>query len=115
MNRENLRLYTQPHLVPLNTHYYSESFYIFPTGFPPLSVSDLEHLERLCGEVATGLDLLTFEEQQLLLGLVVGRSIVTGNSVRVETVIPAGKQHAGLLRTCHPELDSGSFSTETPK
>jgi hypothetical protein len=47
--------------------------------------------------------------------LVVERSIVTGNSVRVETVIPAGKQHAGLLRTCHPELDSGSLSTETRK
>jgi hypothetical protein len=34
-----------------------------------------------------------------------------GNSVRVETVIPTDKQQAGLLRTRHPELDSGSIST----
>ena len=73
--------------------------------------SALEHLERFCGEVAAGLDVLTFEEQQQLLRLVVERTVVTGNSVRVETVIPTDKQHAGLLRTRHPELDSGSVGS----
>ena len=77
-------------------------------------MSDLEHLERFFSEVAIGLDSLTFYEQQLQLRLVVERSGGTDNSVRVETVIPAGKQDAGILRTCHPELDSGSFSTKIP-
>ncbi|MCH7972113.1 MAG: recombinase zinc beta ribbon domain-containing protein, partial [Chloroflexi bacterium] len=73
----------------------------------------LEHLERFCGEVATGLSNLTFEERQHLLRLVVERVIVRDNLVRVETVIPSDRQRAGLLRTRHPELDSGSaFKTE---
>ncbi len=74
--------------------------------------SALEHLERFCGEVATGLDVLTFEERQKLLRLVVERAVVTGNSVRIETVIPTDKQHVGLLRTRVPELDSGSRQGE---
>ena len=70
--------------------------------------SALEHLERFCGEVASGLDVLTFEERQKLLRLVVERTIVKDNRVRIETVIPTDQQHAGLLRTRHPERDSGS-------
>ena len=62
--------------------------------------------------VAIGLDVLTFEERQNLLRLVVERAVVTGSRVRVETVIPTDKQHAGLLSTRHPELDSGSRSIE---
>ena len=72
--------------------------------------SALEHLERFCDEIASGLDLLTFEEQQKLLRLVVERTVVKDNRVRIETVIPTDKQHAGLLSTRHPELDSGSLS-----
>jgi len=70
--------------------------------------SSVEHLERFCGEVVSGLDVLTFEERQKLLRLVVERTIVKDNRVRIETVIPTDKQHAGLLRARHPELDSGS-------
>lgn|GEM_PF-1616374 len=70
--------------------------------------SALEHLERFCGEVANGLDALTFEEQQNLLRLVVKRTFVKDHRVRIETVIPTNKQHVGLLNTRHPELDSGS-------
>jgi len=70
----------------------------------------LEHLERFCGEVATGLSNLTFEERQQLLRPVVERVIVKDDSVRIETLIPSDRQRAGLLRTRHPELDSGSTS-----
>ena len=68
----------------------------------------LEHMERFCDEIASGLDLLTFEEQKKLLRLVVERTVVEGNLVKVETVIPTDKQYSGLLSTRHPELDSGS-------
>ena len=68
------------------------------------------HLERFCGEVVSGLDVLTFEERQKLLRLVVERTIVKDNRVRIETVIPTDRQHAGLLSTRDPELDSESPS-----
>ena len=58
-----------------------------------------------------GIDALTFEDRQQLLRIVVERVVVSNNSVSVETVIPSDNQHAGLLCTCHPELDSGSLST----
>ena len=35
---------------------------------------------------------------------------VKDDSVRVETVIPSDGHHAGLLGTCHLELDSGSVT-----
>ena len=72
-------------------------------------LSALEHLERFCSEVSSGLDNLTFEERRKLLGLIVERAVVNGNSVRVETIIPSDRQHAGLLRTRHRERDSGSM------
>ena len=72
--------------------------------------SALEHLERFCGEVADGLDALTFEEQQNLLRLVVERTVVKDRRVRIETVIPTDKQHTGLLSTRHPGLDAGPVS-----
>jgi site-specific DNA recombinase len=65
--------------------------------------SALEHLERFCQKVSIGLNTLSFEERQQLLRLVVERIIVKDNSVRVETVIPADGQKAGLLSTRHPE------------
>lgn len=72
--------------------------------------SALEHLERFCEQVSVGLGTLTFEERQQLLRLVVEKAIVKDNSVRVETIIPSDGQHAGLLGTRHPELDSVSVT-----
>ena len=48
----------------------------------------LEHLEQFCRHVSQGLDVLTFEERQQLLRLVVESVTVENGRVRVETVIP---------------------------
>ena len=65
----------------------------------------LEHLERFCGQVAQGLDVMTFGERQQLLRLVVERITVQNGNVSIETAIPTGQE--GNLRTRHPELAEG--------
>jgi hypothetical protein len=62
----------------------------------------LEHLERLCTEVTSGICALTFEERHQLLRLVIERVVVKDDSVIVEMVIPSDGQRAGLLGTRHP-------------
>jgi site-specific DNA recombinase len=48
----------------------------------------LENLERFCSQVARGVDMMTFEERQQLLRLVVERVVVEDGVARVETVFP---------------------------
>ena len=71
------------------------------------SHSALEHLERFCSQVATGLEAMTFGERQQLLRLVVERITVEDGRVRVETIIPTGqddvklrKQRGELVELC---------------
>jgi hypothetical protein len=71
----------------------------------------LEHLDRNYNKVADGINALTFEERQQLLRLVAERTVVRHDSVRVETVIPSGNRHAGLLCTCHPDLVQDLWTT----
>ena len=51
----------------------------------------LGHLERFCQHIARGLEVMTFEERQQLLRLVIEQVIVDNERVRIETVIPTGK------------------------
>ena len=62
----------------------------------------LEHLDRFCRQVATGLDAMNFEERQQLLRLVVERITVEDGRVRIETIIPTGNDDK--LRTRRGEL-----------
>lgn len=63
----------------------------------------LEQLESFCLQVTQGLDALTFEERQQLLRLVVERITVEDGRVRVETIIPAGRDDV-KLRNLRREL-----------
>ncbi|MEE9260978.1 MAG: recombinase family protein, partial [Dehalococcoidia bacterium] len=56
----------------------------------------LEHLRRFCDQVSQGLDVMTFEERQQLLRLVVERITVEEERVTVETVIPTGQDDVKL-------------------
>ena len=62
------------------------------------SRSALEHLERVCYQVAKGLEAMTFEERQELLRLVVERITVEDCRVRVETIIPTGQDDVKLRK-----------------
>ncbi len=59
----------------------------------------LQHLDRFCHQVASGLGTMTFEERQQLLRLVVERVTVKDSTVHIETVIPLDDK----LRTAHGE------------
>ena len=65
------------------------------------SLKALEHLERFCKSVSTGLDAMTLEDRQQLLRLVVEQINVDEGRVRIETIIPTGNDDK--LRTRHRE------------
>lgn len=62
----------------------------------------LEHLRRFCDQVSQGLDVMTCEERQQLLRLVVERITVVEERVTVETVIPTSGDDV-KLHTRHGE------------
>jgi hypothetical protein len=62
----------------------------------------LDHLDRFCRQVAQGLEVMSFEERQQLLGLVVERVRVEDGRVVVETILPPCGYDQ--LRTHHGEL-----------
>ena len=53
--------------------------------------SALDHRKGFCQKVSAGLGKLNFEEHQRLLQLVVEWSVIEDNRVRVETMIPTGR------------------------
>jgi len=69
----------------------------------------LRDLEAFCERVSEGLDALTFDERQQLLGLVVERITVEDDRVRIEAIIPRQGPSGGAceLRTSHPEALEG--------
>jgi site-specific DNA recombinase len=62
----------------------------------------LGHVRAFCTQVSRGLDVLTFEEKQRLLRLVVERVIIVDRKARIETIIPTGHDPVEL-RTRDPE------------
>ena len=67
----------------------------------------LEHLERFSRQVTQGLDVMTFEERQQLLQLLVERVTVENGRAVVETIIPGGPD--GNLRNPRREPVEPSF------
>ena len=65
----------------------------------------LRYLEQFCDRVSEGLEILSFEDRQKLLRLVVERITVEDNRVRIETIIPP--EQDVLLRTRRPEPVEG--------
>ena len=66
------------------------------------SKSALDHLDRFCQQVAQGLEVMSFEERQQLLRLVVERVRVEDHRVVVETILPPCE--GDKLRTHRGEL-----------
>ena len=62
----------------------------------------LGHLERFCQHIARGLEVMTFEERQQLLRLVIEQVIVDNGKVRIEMVIPT--EQVDKLRNRRGEL-----------
>lgn len=68
--------------------------------------STLEHLDRFCAAVNTGLDVLEFHDRQQLLRLLVERITYSSGDVTIDALIPDdGDQDQ--LRTRHPEPVEG--------
>jgi len=76
----------------------------------------LRDLEVFCRRVSEGLDALTFDERQQLLGLVVERITVDDDRVRIEAIIPRRGPSGGAceLRTRHPEALEGCATPRRP-
>lgn len=60
----------------------------------------LKHLEAFCQKVSAGLQVMTFEERQKLLRLLIDRIVIDGQQVRIEGVLPIGE--AGRDVTLRP-------------
>ena len=63
----------------------------------------LVRLEEFCQRVSQGLRLLTFEEKQRLLRLLVDRIVVDGERMRIEGIIPLhGRAPEDVFRPTRP-------------